>query len=105
MDEGAREPVRIEYRAGDTQGGEVRVRRGAQITVTLHGSPGYGWTPITGVDGPVVLVSESVTDGTVQAVLRADTSGQAELRSTSSFRGDRFGPQTRLWRLVVQVDA
>ncbi len=29
--------------------------------------------------------------------------GRAELRSTTSFRGDRFGPRTQLWRLVVDV--
>jgi hypothetical protein len=105
MAENGDEPVRVEYRAGDPLSGGLRVRQGADIGVTLHGSPTYGWLPIVGAEGPLVMVSQSVSEGTVEAVLRAQGSGEVELRSTSAFTGDRFGPQTRLWRLTVHVEA
>jgi hypothetical protein len=96
-------PVRIEYQAGDGPSGEVRVLPGTEIEITLKGAPAYGWSPVSGVAPVLVVVSESIVEGTVRAVLRAESPGTTELRSTSSFTGDRFGPQTRLWKLRVCV--
>ncbi|MEU6507850.1 hypothetical protein [Streptomyces sp. NPDC046942] len=49
------------------------------------------------------MITAETADGTVRATVMAVGAGEAELRSTSSFRGDRFGPQTRLWRLLVDI--
>ncbi|WP_158692660.1 hypothetical protein [Streptomyces roseochromogenus] len=75
-----------------------------EVAITLYGSAAYGWTPVEVVTGPLTLVAAEATDGTVRVTVRAVGAGEAELRSTSFFRGDRFGPQTRLWRLLVRVE-
>ncbi|MGW7406033.1 hypothetical protein ACWGI9_20265 [Streptomyces sp. NPDC054833] len=96
--------VEITYRPGDPQSSQLRLRVGDEVSVTLHGSPAYGWTPVEAVGGPLTLIETAAVAGTARAAVRATAPGQAELRSASSFRGDRFGPQTRLWRLHVHVD-
>jgi hypothetical protein len=93
----------IVYRPGDPQSSELWMRVGDQVAVTLHGSAAYGWTPIEAIAGPLTVIDTETTETTVRATARATAPGEAELRSTSSFRGDRFGPQTRLWRLLVHV--
>lgn len=103
-DDGSRR-VDVTHRPGDAQRSPLRVRVGDEVLVTLHGSPGYGWNPVEVVAGPLTIVDVGVVEGTVRATVRATGSGEAELRSTSSFRGDRFGPQTRLWRLLVHISA
>ncbi|EST35161.1 hypothetical protein [Streptomyces roseochromogenus] len=102
-DDGARR-VDIVHRPGDPPSEALRVRVGDEIAVTLHGSPAYGWTPVEVTEGPLAVVEAHATEGTVHATFRATAAGVAGLRSTSSFRGDRFGPRTRLWRLQVHVD-
>jgi hypothetical protein len=49
------------------------------------------------------VLEVEAAEGFVRARLRATAPVEAELRSTSSFGGDRFGPQTRLWRLLVHI--
>ena len=98
------EPVEITYHPGDPQCPQLRLRVGDVVSVTLHGSPAYGWTPVEVVTGPLTLADTAAVAGTARAVVRATAAGEAELRSTSSFDGDRFGPRTRLWRLRVHVD-
>jgi hypothetical protein len=96
--------VEVTYRPGDPLGSPLWVRVGDEVVVTLYGSPGYGWTPVESVGGPLAVVGTESSEGTVRAVARATGPGEGELRATSAFRGDRFGPQTRLWRLLVRVD-
>lgn len=95
----------VVHRPGDPPGRPLRVRVGDEVVVTLHGSPAYAWTPVEVVAGPMAVISAGTDDGTAQARVRAAGAGEAELRSTSSFSGDRFGPRTRLWRLLVHVEA
>lgn len=95
----------VTYRPGDPLGSPLRVRVGDEVVITLHGSLGYGWTPVESVSGPLFVVEAGSSEGTAWAVVRATAPGEGELRATSSFRGDRFGPQTRLWRAVVCVDS
>jgi hypothetical protein len=90
--------------AQDPQSSELRLRVGDEVSVTLYGSPAYGWAPVEVAAGPLTLIETTAVGGTVRATVRATAAGETELRSTSSFRGDRFGPQTRLWRLHVHVD-
>lgn len=80
------------------------MRAGGEVAVTLYGAPAYGWTPVEVTSGPLTVIDAGVDEGTARAIVRATAPGEAELRSTSSFRGDRFGPQTRLWRLTVHID-
>ncbi|MEV5878368.1 hypothetical protein AB0L75_29915 [Streptomyces sp. NPDC052101] len=101
--DGARR-VDIVHRPGDPPSEPVRIRVGEEIAVALHGSPAYGWAPVEIVSGPLGVVDAEAAEGTIRAVVRATGAGEAELRSTSSFRGDRFGPRTRLWRLLVHID-
>ncbi|MER6123121.1 hypothetical protein ABT173_10650 [Streptomyces sp. NPDC001795] len=96
--------VEVVHRPGDPQSAPLRVRVGDEVVITLHGSPGYGWAPVEIVAGPLTVVAAQTTEGTLRAVVRTTGPGEAELRSTSSFSGDRFGPQTRLWRLQVRID-
>ncbi|MGW0205780.1 hypothetical protein ACWDZ8_08100 [Streptomyces sp. NPDC003233] len=77
---------------------------GDEVVVTLRGPAAYGWTPVEVVTGPLKVIAAETADGTVRATVRAVAAGAAELRSASSFRGDRFGPQTPLWRLLVDVE-
>lgn len=94
----------VVHRPGDPPAQPLRVQVGDEVVVTLHGSPAYAWTPVELVGGPMAVISADTGDGTTRVTLRATGTGEAELRSTSSFSGDRFGPQTRLWRLLVQVE-
>jgi hypothetical protein len=104
MVEHAGRPVEIVYRPGDPPSSPLYMRSGTELVITLHGSPGYGWTPIEVVAGRLAVIESEADEGTATATVRATGPGEAELRSTSSFRGDRFGPQTRLWRLLVSVE-
>jgi hypothetical protein len=97
--------VEVVHRPGDPLPSPLRVRAGDEVVVRLNGSPGYGWARIEVVTGPSEVLTADLMEGSVRAVVRANGPGEAELRSTSSFRGDRFGPQTRLWRLLVHVEA
>ncbi|WEO92830.1 hypothetical protein A6P39_001135 [Streptomyces sp. FXJ1.172] len=98
-------PLEVVHRAGDPPGPPLHVRVGDEVVITLYGSAAYGWTPVEVVTGSLTVIAAETTDGTVRATVRAAGVGEAELRSTSSFRGDRFGPQTRLWRLLVHVES
>ncbi len=93
----------VVHRPGDPPGSPLHVRVGDEVVITLHGSPAYGWTPVEVVAGPLTVITAETADGTVRATVMAVGAGEAELRSTSSFRGDRFGPQTLLWRLLVDI--
>jgi len=95
--------VEIIYRPGDLQSSRMQMRVGDEVAVTLHASAAYGWTPVEVVSGPLTVIDAGADEGTARATVRATAPGEAELRSTSSFRGDRFGPQTRLWRLTVYI--
>jgi len=96
--------VEVVHHPGDPQSSPLDIRSGTEIVITLHGSASYGWTPIEVIAGPLTVVEAGSDEGTTTATVRATGPGEAELRSTSSFGGDRFGPQTRLWRLVVHVE-
>ncbi|MGJ5752406.1 hypothetical protein [Streptomyces puniciscabiei] len=96
--------VEVVHRPGDPPEPPLHVQMGDEVHITLRGSPAYGWTPVEVVAGPLTVTASETTDGTVRATVDAVGAGEAELRSTSSFRGDRFGPQTRLWRLLVHVE-
>ncbi|MFI6358507.1 hypothetical protein ACIBJF_39210 [Streptomyces sp. NPDC050743] len=96
--------VDVVHRPGDPPASPLHVQVGDEVAITLHGTAAYGWTPVEVVTGPLTVIESEVTDGTVRATVRATGAGKAELRSTSSFRGDPFGPRTRLWRLLVDVE-
>ncbi|MFE2474179.1 hypothetical protein [Streptomyces mirabilis] len=97
--------VTVVHRPGDPPIPPLQVQVGDEVVVRLHGSPGYGWTPVEVVTGPLEVLTAELAEGNVRALVRANGPGEGELRSTSSFRGDRFGPQTRLWRLTVHVSS
>jgi len=97
--------VEIVYRPGDPQSSRMQMRVGDEVAVTLQASAAYGWTPVEVASGPLTVIDAGADEGTARAIVRATAPGEAELRSTSSFRGDRFGPQTRLWRLTVHIAA
>jgi hypothetical protein len=89
---------------GEPQPGELCVHAGTEVVITLRGAPGYTWTPVRSSAPAVVSVSATLTtDGVASATGHALTPGQAELRSTTSFTGDPFGPPTLLWRLIIRV--
>ena len=104
------------YRIGDPLPGALTVSQGTEIAVTLIGTQGYGWTAVESLRPEVVGVSTDAgsetdtdddaagaSDRVTQALAVALEAGRAELRSTASFRGDRFGPRTLLWRLTIDV--
>ncbi|MFI2203225.1 hypothetical protein ACH47Z_21055 [Streptomyces sp. NPDC020192] len=96
--------VDVVHHPGDPPGPPLQVRVGDEVVITLHGSPAYGWTPVEVVTGPLAVTAADMSEGTVRVTVRAAGAGEAELRSMSSFRGDPFGPQTRMWRLLVHVE-
>ena len=97
--------VEVSYQPGDARVGELCVRVGTEITVTLHGSSGYKWTPVTSSDAVIAVVVSSTGGGTGQALVRATAAGDAVLRATTSFTADPYGPPTRLWQLTVHVES
>jgi hypothetical protein len=97
--------VDIEYHPGGVQLQDLEVAVGTRIRVTLHGSAAYGWEPVHADGSAVTVLQAEAVDGTSRALAVAVQAGEAELRATSSHVGDRFGPQTRLWRLRVTVVA
>lgn len=105
MTSDANDPERhtISHRSGDPLPDDLRLSVGDEIVIILHGSPAYGWTAVTTSDDHVVAVHASSSHGTTTAVAHALGVGTATLRSTATFSGDRFGPQTRLWQLRVHV--
>lgn len=105
MAEGGEPTVHITYHPGDPRTCEVAVRPETDIVITLHGTAGYEWAPISGATGLLAMVSGDTRDRVTRATVRAVAEGKAELRSTTSFQGDRFGPQTQLWRLRVTIHA
>ncbi|MFF3914251.1 hypothetical protein ACFYZB_12315 [Streptomyces sp. NPDC001852] len=96
--------VDVVHRPGNPQASPLHVRVGDEVFITLYGSAAYGWTPVEVITGPLAVIAAETTEGTVRATVKAMDVGEAKLSSTSSFRGDRFGPRTRLWRLLVHVD-
>ncbi|WBO62851.1 hypothetical protein [Streptomyces camelliae] len=96
--------LEVVHRPGDPLAPPLHIQVGDEVAITLYGSAAYGWTSVEVVTGPLAVIAAETTDGTVRATVRAVGVGEAELRSASSFRGDRFGPQTRLWRLLVHVE-
>jgi hypothetical protein len=95
--------VELSYRLDGPTQGHVCVRAGAELIITLRQSPGYAWSAVASLSPHVVTMSRSGHGATVTATARAKHAGKAELRWTSSFTGDRFGPPTLLWRLTVTV--
>ncbi|MET8957328.1 hypothetical protein ACWEO4_43990 [Streptomyces sp. NPDC004393] len=95
--------IEIIHHPGDPQGSGLQMRVGDELSITLHGSSAYGWAPVEVVAGPLTVVETEAAGGSAHATVRATCPGKGELRSTSSFRGDRFGPQTRLWKLLVHI--
>ena len=85
------------------QSGSLGVRVGAELVITLQKAPGYAWTAVESLRPQVVNVLRSGHGATATATARAVTAGEAELRWSSSFTGDPFGPPTLLWRLTVTV--
>lgn len=95
--------VELSYRLQDSRSGRVCVKAGAELVIKLQESPGHAWTAVESLSPHVVLVLHSGRGASLTATARAVTPGEAELRWTSSFTGDRFGPPTLLWRLTVVV--
>lgn len=93
----------ISYQMGEPQPGQLCVRVGTELVITLHGPPGYKWTDVQSAEPAVVSVVTHATRGTATATGRALAPGHSELRSTVSFTGDPFGPPTRLWRQTIRV--
>lgn len=99
------ERVELTYRLDGPPPAAVSVRAAAELVITLRAAPGYAWTAVESLAPQVVTVLRSGRGATVTATARAEAAGEAELRWTSSFTGDPFGPPTRLWRLTVTVVA
>jgi hypothetical protein len=79
------------------------VRASTELVITLRKAPGYVWAAVESLRPQVVTVLQSGHGMTVTATARAVSAGEAELRWSSSFAGDPFGPPTLLWRLTVTV--
>ena len=95
--------VELSYRLDGPRMNSVCVRAGAELVITLERAPGHAWTAVESLQPQVVRVLRSGRGETVTAVAHAVAAGDAELRWTSSFTGDPYGPPTLLWRLTVTV--
>lgn len=95
--------VELSYRLHEPRSGSVCMQVGAELVITLEETPGYAWSAVESLQPTVVQVLRSGRGATVTAVARAAVAGEAELRWTSSFTGDAYGPPTLLWRLKVTV--
>lgn len=95
--------VELSYRLDGPRSNRVRVPVGTELVITLQRAPGYAWSAVESLRPAVVTVLRSGRGATVTATARAVAAGEAELRWTSSFTGDPFGPPTLLWRLAVTV--
>jgi hypothetical protein len=95
--------VELSYRLDGRRLSSVCVRAGAELVITLERAPGHAWTAVESLQPQVVRVLRSSRGETVTAVAHAGAAGTAELRWTSSFTGDPYGPPTLLWRLTVTV--
>lgn len=95
--------VELSYRLDGPRPGDVYVRAGTELVITLEETRGYAWTAVESLHPTVVQVLRSGRGPNVTAVARAVAAGDAELRWTSSFTGDPYGPPTLLWRLKVTV--
>ena len=103
-DGGGRGRIELSYRLDGPRPGHVRVHLGDELVITLERAPGHAWSAVESLQPHVVRVLRSSGRGeTVTAVARAASAGEAELRWTSSFTGDPYGPPTLLWRLTVTV--
>lgn len=60
--DGARR-VDLVHCPGDSPGSPLQVRVGDEVVITLHGSLGYGWTPVEVVAGPVTVIEAEATRG------------------------------------------
>ena len=101
----AGQPGRVElsYRLDGPRSNHVRVPVGTELVITLQKAPGYAWGAVESLRPEVVTVLRGGRGATVTVTARAVAAGEAELRWTSSFTGDPFGPPTLLWRLAVTV--
>lgn len=95
--------VELSYRLDGPRSSSVCVRVGTELVITLEGAPGHAWSAVESLQQTVVRVLRSDRGATATAVARAVAAGDAELRWTSSFTGDPYGPPTLLWRLKVTV--
>lgn len=95
--------VELSYRLQESRSGRICVKAGTELVIKLQESPGHAWTAVESLSPHVVRVLHSGRGASLTATARAVTPGEAELRWTASFTGDRFGPPTLLWRLTVVV--
>ena len=95
--------VELSYRLDGPRPGGVCVVAGTELVITLEETRGYAWTAVESLHPAVVRVLRSSQGPKVTAMARAVAAGDAELRWTSSFTGDPYGPPTLLWRLTVTV--
>jgi hypothetical protein len=98
--------AQVYYKMGQPPPTALCVHVGTEIVLTLQGSPGYVWTPMTSTVPGIVSVAARTTDGVAAASAatgHALTVGDAELRSAASFSGDPHGPPTLMWSLIVRV--
>lgn len=90
-------------RSDGPRSGSLCVRAGTELVITLEETRGYAWTAVESLNPTIVRVLQSGRGPKATAVARAVAAGDAELRWTSSFTGDPYGPPTLLWRLMVTV--
>jgi len=95
--------VELAYRLDGPRPGSVSVRVGTDLVITLEETRGCAWTAVESLQPTVVQVLRSGRGPEVTSVARTMAAGDAELRWTSSFTGDPYGPPTLLWRLTVTV--
>lgn len=97
--------VSFEHHPGDPWSAEICLVVGARLRITLMPARGYRWTVVESSDPAVGEVTSNAVqpDGAATASVNAAGPGQAILRATTTFAGDRFGPPTRLWQLTLQV--
>lgn len=96
---------RFVHRPGDAWEAQSRLAVGQCLVLELHPAGGYRWSTVECSDPLVASVAGSVdADGIARFTVSAHRPGAAVLSATTAHTGDRFGPQTRIWRLRLRVE-
>ena len=101
------EPVRrFVHRPGDAWAVQAQMAVGRRLELELHPAGGYRWSAVECSDPNVASIAGSVdAGGTARFTVSALQSGTVVLSATTAHTGDRFGPQTRIWRLQLRVES
>ena len=102
---GQEPPDRFVHRPGDGWQAQAQLTAGQRLVLELHPASGYRWSAVKCSDPLAASVAGSVDAGGIaRFTVSAHQPGTAVLSATTAHTGDRFGPQTRTWRLQLRVE-